>query len=340
MNLRRPIVLILCPLLLSLIVVVGSWFVNPKFWYFRGYEFYSDWVYTGLAEPSITMSESGDSSREFLFDRISTTNQISLNKYGHRVSPCNYPEVVALGDSQMFGSGLSDRQTFPFQLLAEGGPCIYNAGRHNTIDAFQIPELNFTSVLVTSTERDGFTWYCDLQPESWDFSKSDSQSLQLQRVSAPRLALETAIERTISVVRGKVQNLLALRLQAPRSRLVKFQHSLTPEAIKENVECVVRLNAVFAEHGLDASFLLFPAAQTIYPEDAPVQPDSVTLSFISSLSTELRLRGIRTIDSKDCLMGQQSSMVQLHDTHLSPEGTKRLAHCVMSAQLLVSQSPS
>jgi hypothetical protein len=102
----------------------------------------------------------------------------------------------------------------------------------------------------------------------------------------------------------------------------------------ENVECVNRLNTVFAEHGMRASFLLFPAAQTIYPDDAPIKPDFVTSDFIPSLTTELQLRGIRTFDSKMCLMGQTENMVQLHDTHLSPEGMQRLANCLMRSKIL------
>jgi hypothetical protein len=334
MNLRRSIVLILSPLVVSVTIILGSWVIDPKLWYFRGYEFYSDWVYPGLAEPNNTMRESGDSSREFLFDKISVTNEISLNQFGHRVSPCEQPNILAMGDSQLFGSGIGDKQTLPFQLFEGGGPCVYNAGRHNTVDALRIPNLNFTSVLVTSTERDGFTWYCDSQPENWDFSKSEVPALQLKRVFAPRVAFETARERTISVVRSKVQNLLGLRLQAPESRLIKFQHSFTPDSVMKNVECVNRLNTVFAEHGMRASFLLFPASQTIYPEDAPIKPDFVTSDFIPSLTTELQLRGIRTFDSKMCLMGQTENMVQLHDTHLSPEGMQRLANCLMRSKIL------
>jgi hypothetical protein len=338
MKLRRSVVLILSPLVVLVVIILGSWLIDPKLWYFRGYEFYSDWVYPGLSEPNNIMRESGDSAREFLIDRINATNEISLNRFGHRVSPCEQPNILAMGDSQLFGSGISDQQTLPFKLFEGGGPCVYNAGRHNTVDALRIPNLNFTSVLVTSTERDGFTWYCDSQPENWDFSKSDASALYLKRLFAPRVAFETAIERTISVIRSKVQNLLGLRIQAPMTRLIKFQHTFTTDSVMENVECVDRLNTVFVEHGMRTSFLLFPAAQTIYPDDAPIRPDNVTLNFIPSLTAELQARGIHMLDSRVCLLGQTENMVQLHDTHLSPEGMQRLADCLRRSKILVDDA--
>ena len=334
MRLRRALLLIMLPLLAVVCIITTSWMVNKKVWYFRGYEYYSDWVYTGLAEPNVVMWESGDSARDFLIDHSKSQNSISLNEFGHRIEPCTHPTVLGLGDSQLFGSGLDDRQTFPFQVLRSGGPCIYNAGRHNTIESLQISELNVRTVLVTSTERDGFRWYCNTPPESWSFQKSDKSELTLERVTAPRLALSTAVRRTVSVMRSKIQNLIALRIFAPDSRIIKFQHRTEAGEIEEDISCAIRVNDVLQGKGFETAFLLFPAAQTLNPDYAQQDLDDQTLNYISNLTSEMTSMGLTTIDSKKCLEGNGNAYVQLHDTHLSALGMQKLAQCVVNSKIL------
>lgn len=331
---RRSVLIILAPLVTVVLVVSALWITDKKFWYFRGYEFYSDWVYTGLSEPNVVMRESGDSAREYLVDRQSSQNSISLNEFGHRVSPCSNPTVLGLGDSQLFGSGVDDRETFPFQVFRNGGPCIYNAGRHNTLESFQIPGLNVHTVLITSTERDGFRWYCDLPPESWDLEKKSKSELILKRVTAPRLALSTAIRRTISVVRLKTQNLLALRIVAPSARLIKFEHRVSPGELEKDLTCAIRVDKFLREKGFETAFLLFPSAQTLNPDSVQREIDDQTLNFITNLTGALTAQGLKTVDSKKCLDSNGNKYVQLHDTHLSPLGMEKLARCVIAAKVL------
>ena len=328
---RRALVLVLTPLVTISILIASSWIVSKDLWYFRGYEYYSDWVYPGLASPNTVMNESGDSAREFLFDSVSKRNRITLNQYGDRSIPCLHPTVIGLGDSQMFGSGLDDQETFPYFVYKHGGPCIYNAGRHSILEALRNPAIRTNSVLVTSTERDGFTWYCEVSPSKWDLSVLPSENFILKQEFSLRVAFKTAFNRTVNVLHTKIQNLLALRVFAPKSRLIKYQHTFQQEDLFKNMECLNEMNHRFISEGIHATYLLFPAAQTLYPTDAKKSVDDFTLSFITSLSELAKSNGIQVLDSRKCLEVSAKNMNQLHDTHLSSEGMDRLATCYVKS---------
>ena len=80
MNRIRILFFVLCPLVVFSTLTSVTWLSDKTLWYFRGYEYYSEWVYPGLAEPDVVMRESGDSAREFIFDHSSSVNSISLNE--------------------------------------------------------------------------------------------------------------------------------------------------------------------------------------------------------------------------------------------------------------------
>lgn len=327
MNRTRILFFVMMPLTLSVVLTGATWIIDKTFWYFRGYEYYSDWVYPGLAEPNIKMRESGDSSREFIFDTKSNVNSISLNEFGDRQIPCKNPTVIGLGDSQIFGSGLSDNETFPAHVFSLGGPCIYNAGRHSILDALRNPSVRVNKVLVTSTERDGFVWYCKIPPSEWDLSPASSNSFVLKQNFSLRVAAETALKRTLNVLRGKIQNGMALRIVAPETRLVKYQHVFNNEDLQQNIDCLRQMNNRFNQEGIEATFMLFPAVQTMYPEAAPREVDEFTLMFIITLSKLALDHGIDIVDSQKCLSSGTGVTHQIHDTHLSSDGMKALAEC-------------
>jgi hypothetical protein len=331
----RVLLLLIAPLTLVVSLIAMSWVLNKESWYFRGYEYYSDWVYPGLANPNIEMRESGDSAREYLFDSISKVNRITLNEYGDRTIPCSGPTVVGLGDSQMFGSGLDDRETFPYFVYELGGPCMYNAGRHSNLDALRNAETRTDSVIVTSTERDGFTWYCEIPPSDWDLTILPSENFILRRSFSIRASLQTGFHRTVNVLRSKIQNAIALRINAPSTRIIKFQHSFSQEDVSRNLECVEKMNQRFNAEGIRATYMLFPAAQTLFPKESPKEVDDFTLAFIPKLSELAHLRNIDMLDSRSCLKRTSLVTHQLHDTHLSAHGMKVLAECYVA---LISNS--
>lgn len=317
----------LIPIAMAFVLISLSWMKDKTYWYFRGYEYYSEWVYTGLADPDIVMRESGDSSREYIFDHISKINSISLNEFGDRDITCSSPSVIGLGDSQMFGSGLDDEETFPAYVHEIGGPCMYNAGRHSVLDSLRNPNIRTKEVLVTSTERDGFIWYCETSPSEWDLSFEPADNFMLRQQFSLRAAVATAFDRTMNVLRSKIQNLIALRINAPDERLIKYQHSFSEVDLEANLDCLEQMKYRFDKEGIESTYMLFPAAQTMYPKSAPREVDGFTLTFISKLSIEASERGINVVDSRTCLLSNPADTHQLHDTHMSGVGMKALAKC-------------
>jgi len=86
----------------------------------------------------------------------------------------------------------------------------------------------------------------------------------------------------------------------------------------------------FNQEGINPTYMLFPAAQTMYPESAPREVDEFTLTFISTLSELAQDRGISMIDSRQCLSRSLDVTHQIHDTHLSVDGMQALARCYVS----------
>ena len=153
-------------------------------------------------------------------------------------------------------------------------------------------------------------------------------------MNSPRLVISTAARRTVSVLRSKAQNLLALRFVAPKTRIIEFEHRISSGDLEENLACAIRINSVLASKGFNVAFLLFPAAQTLNPTYANHEIDDQTINFIPNLTKELLVAGIKTIDSKRCLETDGNKNVQLHDTHLSSAGMQELVSCVIKSKIL------
>jgi len=87
------------------------------------------------------------------------------------------------------------------------------------------------------------------------------------------------------------------------------------------------IHNAMSDVGIPVIFLLFPAAQTLYPTESPVVPDYFTLNYIRRISNLSSSTGIQFIDSSKCTKDEKINLYSIHDTHLNDEGFKVLAKC-------------
>jgi hypothetical protein len=331
-------------------VLLGVYFARPTLFHFRAWELFDVLVMNGLHARSVDMVETGDSSRDYLFQRYLQRNRVSVDTLGNRVAcyddrPGARPRVLLLGDSQLFGSGTDDAGTFGAQMCRRTGAAIYNGGRQSGLDLLRVASMPFDAILFTVTEHSAFaTRYCrklDDLAAQYD-RKLGRDDLAITPVGPLQLtrALGGAVASVQGYLGSRIRRLMAWTHEAstaPDGHIIKYPHRHQPAArfIDSDLSCAQRLAAFFEPRGYQVGFLYFPAHQTIYGPESGMTIDADTLSYISLATERFRAAGLRTMDTRDCLMRAkaQALVVQMHDTHLSAAGYGALADCLGQSEL-------
>lgn len=300
---------------------------------------YDNLVYTGWVEPRQFMDETGDSSRDFIVQRYVSHNSISINEIGNRIA-CHHPteksnSVLMLGDSQLFGSGLSDVDTLPVQLCKAFDVSIYNGARKNGLDLLRIKGMGFSKIIFTSTERFGFLSQCEALKTFRDVANNPVEKAQFKT----KISVMDLLKKTNKFVSGylkqRLQALLKITqpLEAPSAHLIKHEHTQPVDVETNELKCIVELNNFFHNRNMIVGFLYFPSHQTIYGNDVSLETPESTLNFIPNMVKKMQAVGVNTFDTKACLMKAKDRVEvnQLHDTHLSREGFSALVECLRSS---------
>ena len=305
-------------------------YISPSLLYFRGWEYFDDFVYSGFKDGSILMQESGDSSRDFLFQRYQARNQISINMYGNRntayAKNSNY-DVLAVGDSQLFGSGVSDKETFASQLNLVSSHNVYNASRVNGLSILNSVEFGgeWRYVILTSTERNGFSGFCP--NNSFEIPIDIPAKLEKRSIFSAKYA-ETYLRRLQGWANQKYTALISTKFYAPSERIINVQHSFAQPNFDADLQCANILDKEIRKLGLVPIFMLFPSNQTLYPKNAPLTPNAFNLNYIGELSRVGKSTGLMILDSVACLQKSEVNVASMHDTHLNAYGYKTLALCM------------
>ena len=107
--------ILLFPIVIFVIIYIFYLF-KPDLFYFRGWEYFENLVYTKGNSHKVTLNETGDATRKYLIQRYNKLNTISINEFGNRLA-CYNPSIkkdkslLMIGESQLFGSGLDDSET-------------------------------------------------------------------------------------------------------------------------------------------------------------------------------------------------------------------------------------
>lgn len=325
-------------------VIMAISLVFKKIFYYRAWEFFDAFVYTGEAGLSQHFDERGDSSRQYFYDKFYLSNQVTINALGNRIG-CyeehfsSAAKVLLLGDSQLFGSGTDDEGTFSAHLCKKYRAAVYNAARRNGIRMLKHPHYEFTSILYTVTERDAGSCHWLQSPDKNLFIKEkDNSSFLIAQTSATDIVNKA--HRRIEFLRGffgaKFDNLLSGRIIAPANRLDLMSRVAAPiGSISKLVECAREVKDVLHKRNIKVGFLVFPANRSIYPLEYGLTTDDVSLGFIDRLSEAFEHAGLATFNTRECLLRAAAAgdVSQRHDTHLNSLGYKSLTDCIDKTSL-------
>jgi hypothetical protein len=347
----RAVLTILATPFVIYATLLACYVANPTIVHWRGWELFDVFTFNGIYSRTINMVESGDSSRDYLIQRFKVRNTISVNEFGNR-NACHdstkqdAPGLLIVGDSQLFGSGSDDSETFPAQLCTQHHANAYNGARRHGLQLLRVNSLRFRSILFTTTERSPLAArFCDHATQmllsNFD-SKIDPDGFLLPAPSpSQRLkALKSAHAFLFDYLGSRLQ--IALKgavsgLRAPDARIFFAAHRFeqSNDVVRREIECAKSLAQFFEPRGYSVGFMYFPAHQTVYGPESGLDVDSGTLTFIDKATEAFGRAGLRSMNSKSCLEAVKGghSVNHIHDTHLNATGFAALARCAKSSPL-------
>ena len=329
---------------------------NPLAFHFRAWEFFDIFVYNGFYGRQHHLIETGDSSRNYLFQRYSAANTVSVNEFGNRiacydVNRTEKPRVLLVGDSQLFASGTDDGATFSAQLCRLYEANVYDGSRRNGLSLLRVESFRFDAILFTTTERHPLAaQYCptlDQLAAEYD-QKIPDRDIRLPRATLAGLyeVLTKGEKFFVGYMKSRLQALftsILLGPVAPTRHIIIASHRYQPvePVVANDIACAQKLSAFFEAKGLAVGFLYFPSHQTLYGKEADFAVDEDTASYIDRMSAKLAAAGLRTMNTKECLnkVKSRTLVYQIHDTHLNADGYRSLAECVGRSDLSALVAP-
>ena len=315
----------------------------PKLFFFRGWEFFNTFVYQQNNKLSFKINESGDASRDFIFQKYNKVNKITINKYGNRIAcydPKKTKSILILGASQTFGSGVSDNETLP-KLLCNysDDTSIYNGGRKHGILLNKAKNLYFNKILFMNPERVGFRSYCntnnlnnylikDINDKNFELKKIDYSNFLRNQIKYLNRYLQKRSETILNPNK---------EIFPPDNHILMIKHSYSEDAKYKEFNCIKKLNKLFKDKNYDVGFMYFPAKQTIFYKKLGLLLNEETKNFIPDMTHLMLKSGISTYDTKKCIDNKlKKSNIKIyyyHDTHLTFDGTKTLYDCLINSDL-------
>ena len=130
----------------------------PEPFYHRPWEYFNDLAYRNNKYPTKWQGkEYGDLTRDNYFCRQeSYETSVTTDKDGFRSVPFDHSDAKILfsGDSQIFGSSLSDQETLPWIFSELTGIPVFNGSRTSLANIIKKPELDKVRIIIDGkTER-------------------------------------------------------------------------------------------------------------------------------------------------------------------------------------------
>ena len=348
----QPIRFFLTIILTVLIIYIAlfmSYLIAPQNYHYRAWELFDNFIYNGVMQKSIILNESGDSSRDYIIQRYSKKNQISVNTFGNRKACYKGGEgTLMLGDSELFGAEVSDRETIPVKLCKTGNYNIYNGSRMHGLELLKVKGMTFSTIIFSASESLGIRAYCDNLPVFFRKTKSSTfdefKKNYSVKISDDDIKIKQNVLSHIAMSNKFFYNYLSSRVTnffdtshsfyAPQESIVKYNFTFTKEHMNQDLQCATKLRSFFQNNNVKVGFFYFPVKQTIV--DSNIKTDLYSLEYISAATKMMKSKGLITIDTKECLTEKKvsgDSIFMLHDTHLSNEGMERVTNCIINSPM-------
>ena len=125
--------------------------VKPSLFFWRAWEYYNIINRSQRYASHWKGNESGDLSRRFTaYYQQSWPTRVTYDEWGYRNSTpaANKFNIIAFGDSTIWGSGVSDHETLASRLSTELGQPVKNTSGGTFADALRHPQINQLKLVI------------------------------------------------------------------------------------------------------------------------------------------------------------------------------------------------
>ena len=313
--------------LVALVNLLGvmAFLWEPRNFYYRPWEYFYELAYRFEAyDASWHREQSADLSRQnlFYYQGIHYTD-VTTDAEGYRSVPLasdRYPIVIS-GDSLVFGSGLSDRETLPWRLAEKLDVPVFNGGRSALVNTLKKPELMDTELvidvrgepLVAGSVFADYGYSRD-EPYRPRVSNELSRWEAVREVAPQRYLLTHIVGR---MVRRAARDLVVL-LTGERDRRY-MPYRLTRQTLQSAADAIQARSDRLRREGKRYIFIAVPFEQTLYAEQVTLEQRR----YLQRLHEELERRGVESVPLLDLFLNNRDREIfQRFDTHWSPLGVE------------------
>ena len=327
-----------------ILLVIGPTFTSaaqfliaPETAYYRPWEYFEEIGYKVKGKPLTWQGvETGDLSRtSILFKQDARETRVTTTPNGFRSVPHGYgpAQVLFLGDSLTFGSGLSDDETLPWRVADLASIGTYNGARLGGLDCLlgQPRLANVKLVVEVATER--FVTADEVKKRT----TCTNAGGQLEREADPLWFRDVPPQRylypsrLLRAAKGLLNDLKGLAKSRSFDALEKPDLHGDPVSDAEldlAVAEIAKIKEKLASQGLSYVYLAVPSSRTIYGKW--IAGDAGMADFHPRLISKLQAAGVQTFNVEQVFRQAIASgspyLYQPHDTHWAPEGADVLAH--------------
>src|SRR3990167_3240644 len=305
-------------------------YIAPQYFYWRPWEFFDDIVYK---VPGCTLSwdgyEKGGESRQYLFlCQNAWKTKVSCDADGFRSVPyksAHYP-ILVVGDSHVWGSGLSDSETLPWQLAEQLKMPVFNGAKRYKMlgklicknspkDTKLIIELIQSSMLCKQVFRDAFQEHFVQQPYApynTELRRPWQQSFTPQRYFLPYKLFR---QLSLSVLYRTMKELTRRMLSIPRY----YDNNKTEEDLDYVVTEITKRHNEITAMGYQHVFIPIPMQNAVMYEK--IAPETVW--WESELIKRLQANNVPSIDLLSIFLEHKNEELYFpSDSHWNARGVR------------------
>jgi len=272
----------------------------PDFYYYRAWEYFDDVVYSGASATRLWMrTETGDLSRQnLLLYQDDWPTEVSTDSLGFRTVPFpeRAPTVLVVGDSTIFGSGLSDNETLAWRLAQTLNVAVFNGGRSNVGNMLKHPGLGHVRIVIEGISERAINSSLILPAGQNAPFRPLIQHTRDKYTAVPfgRVFLPLIAYRTLVRFGGDVKQFVQEGMHAPADLFLEYRNN--PKDFDATIDAIAAHDQYLRARGIAYIFMPVPTKETSFGRQMGLTVDDFTENFVPKLAARLRQRGVNVVD--------------------------------------------
>ncbi len=332
-------VLMIAALVQGLVIVL--YLANPHWFYYRAWEYYFMWAnFTAADDRHWAGIERSDLGRRYFFKyQEARETRVSTDGDGFRSVPAQLgkPRIFVQGRSNVFGSGVSDDETYPWQLAEQAGVATFNGAHGKLLSTLSRPGLEDVRLVVdVYHERNLSTRALARQ----QYTLSGASLAPYAPLASSNLDHWRAMMRPIVRPGWWLPDIIARQLRRLAMDFKEFHlfgsrpylavpYRTDNSALSDVVAIMAQRRQVIESLGLDYLALVIPSKLSVYQ---PELIDQQTLQRGRNIVAELQGNGFPVVNLFPAFMSEGGSeLIFQYDSHWNARGQ------ALAAELTVAE---